>query len=72
VEVEPQVERVQQLQEMVAVVPNHQALELTQVQESKLELAGHHLNMVAVEMDTTPPVLQELQDLVRVLSEQRL
>jgi hypothetical protein len=42
------------------------------VQESKLALAGHHLNTVAVEMDTTPPVLQELQDLVRAFSEQRL
>jgi hypothetical protein len=71
VEVEPQVERVQQLQEMVAVVPNHQALASIQVQESKLALAGHRLNMVVVEMVITPLVLQELQDQVRALLEQQ-
>jgi hypothetical protein len=69
VEVEPQVERVQQLQEMVAVAPNHQALVSIQVQESKLVLVEQRLNMVVVEMVITPLVLQELQDQVRALLE---
>jgi hypothetical protein len=72
VEVEPQVERVQQLQEMAAAALSHLALELILVQESKLALVGHHLNMVAVEMVTTPLVPQEPQDLARVLLQQRL
>jgi hypothetical protein len=72
VELEPQVERVQQLQEMAAAVLSHLVLELILVQESKLALAGHHLNTVAVEMVTTPLVPQEPQDLARVLLQQRL
>jgi hypothetical protein len=57
----------QQLQEMVAVALNHQALASIQVQESKLVLVEQRLNMVVVEMVITPLVLQELQDQVRAL-----
>jgi hypothetical protein len=70
VEVEPQaVLVVQQLQVMVAVAPNHQALVSIQVQELWSELAEPQLNMAAVEMVTTP-ILQEPQDLGRVLFQQ--